>query len=670
MGDEKEILEHLVGKADLHKLYNDAEGGDADSQRKVAKRTEVTDRRLSFLLYRRYAERGNAECMTALGELYDPDGSDPSRADLEHFPEKAVEWLTKGLEGGDTKAAYGLGKHCLSGSGTAKDERRAFELFSRGAAAGDRRAALPLAQCYENGTGCERDMRLAEFWYRRCCRGTYRPPDALLGIGRCLAERGREDLAVRWYREAAEGRLPEGCEAMYRVFAEGRGRRANPRKALEWALRGAETGSADCAFRAGVMTASGEGCEPDADKAVELFERAAVGGSPDAMYVMARIFADQEAPDDGAASPEERERTRGDLRRESARWMHMAAKAGSSKAMAELGAMYEHGIDVERDPQKAMEWFTRGAEAGDPVAMVGLAQCYFTGMGSVAADHAAARSWFRKAADLGSPMAMNSLGIMDERGMGGRRDLRSAVSWFRKAAEAGYAPAMNDLGNCYNPMMPLYSAVSESGIVKDGAEAVRWYLAASKKGSPEGTFNLGQCYEHGVGLKKDLALASRAYRAAAEMGFSDRTAEITLKHKEAERRRLGPVRLEAREALDRDDPFVEELLSGVYDEENAGILRRFVFSRGAEDVGYLSYRTGGECLEIVQMVVIKELRGAGFGHEMFLWLMRNLPRGIDHLSAYVPAENTAAALFFQRHGMHFCEETDPLLMEMDVEAKR
>jgi TPR repeat protein len=49
--------------------------------------------------------------------------------------------------------------------------------------------------------------------------------------------------------------------------------------------------------------------------------------------------------------------------------------------MNDLGACYELGEGVAQDYSKAVVWYTKGAEMGDPIAMFDLAQCYAAGRG-------------------------------------------------------------------------------------------------------------------------------------------------------------------------------------------------------------------------------------------------------------------------------------------------
>ena len=49
-----------------------------------------------------------------------------------------------------------------------------------------------------------------------------------------------------------------------------------------------------------------------------------------------------------------------------------AAKQGNMWAQNNLGCCYQYGEGVRKNYKKAVEWFTKAAEQGDPKAIKGL----------------------------------------------------------------------------------------------------------------------------------------------------------------------------------------------------------------------------------------------------------------------------------------------------------
>ena len=73
--------------------------------------------------------------------------------------------------------------------------------------------------------------------------------------------------------------------------------------------------------------------------------------------------------------------------------------------------MYEMGCihSARKEYQQAVEWFTKGAEAGLPKAMCNLGTFLDQGKGVAAPDCPAAAGWYRRAADAGHVEAAKSL---------------------------------------------------------------------------------------------------------------------------------------------------------------------------------------------------------------------------------------------------------------------
>ena len=70
--------------------------------------------------------------------------------------------------------------------------------------------------------------------------------------------------------------------------------------------------------------------------------------------------------------------------------------------------MYEHGAGVRRDRKKALELYTKGAEAGDADSMMSLGRMYENGLG-VTKDMAKALELYRQASANGSKQAAKAL---------------------------------------------------------------------------------------------------------------------------------------------------------------------------------------------------------------------------------------------------------------------
>ena len=74
---------------------------------------------------------------------------------------------------------------------------------------------------------------------------------------------------------------------------------------------------------------------------------------------------------------------------------------------------------ARNEHERAVGWYTKGAEAGLPKAMFSLGCRLNHGEGVAAADYPAAADWYRRAADAGHGGAAYNLCVMYTVGSGG-----------------------------------------------------------------------------------------------------------------------------------------------------------------------------------------------------------------------------------------------------------
>ena len=92
---------------------------------------------------------------------------------------------------------------------------------------------------------------------------------------------------------------------------------------------------------------------------------------------------------------------------------YRAAEQGDVDAQYNLAVCYENGTGVERDEQKAVEWYKKAAEQGDARAQFNLALCYKNGIG-VEKDEQKAVEWYKEAAEQGDAIAQFNLAMLIE----------------------------------------------------------------------------------------------------------------------------------------------------------------------------------------------------------------------------------------------------------------
>ncbi|MCB2135310.1 MAG: caspase family protein [Rhodobacteraceae bacterium] len=100
---------------------------------------------------------------------------------------------------------------------------------------------------------------------------------------------------------------------------------------------------------------------------------------------------------------------------EAAQLLTRAADAGSAEAQFELAQLYEIGLGVEQNVEKALALFHSSAEQGFPDALNDLGFLYFQGELGLTRDPERGLAYFEQAADLLQPQAMfNFAGMIDD----------------------------------------------------------------------------------------------------------------------------------------------------------------------------------------------------------------------------------------------------------------
>ena len=88
------------------------------------------------------------------------------------------------------------------------------------------------------------------------------------------------------------------------------------------------------------------------------------------------------------------------------------ARSGNADAEELIGVMYALGLGVERDPERAFEWYLRASLKGHPGAQSGLAYYYEFGIGLPAPDLVRAYLWYslsRIGGDVDAPLSLEYL---------------------------------------------------------------------------------------------------------------------------------------------------------------------------------------------------------------------------------------------------------------------
>ena len=264
-------------------------------------------------------------------------------------------------------------------------------------------------------------------------------------------------------------------------------------------------------FCRGINAATGSDglYKPDEEAALHHYQRAAELGFAEAQATLGAIYErGWHVPKDPAAA---------------AGWYAKAAAQGHAGAELNLGNLYAKGEGVPRDLAKARTLMQAAAAQGMVQAKRALAE--LEGQGASAApgaalfaeataryragDHPGAAKLVQQAAEAGNPTATYEMGYLYENGDGLPQNMAEAARWFRKGAAMGEPRSESALGQLY-----------EQGqqVPNDWVAAAGWYIKGAKQDDPASEFRLGRAYQYGIGVPLDLSAAVEWYDKAAAQG--------------------------------------------------------------------------------------------------------------------------------------------------------
>lgn len=103
------------------------------------------------------------------------------------------------------------------------------------------------------------------------------------------------------------------------------------------------------------------------------------------------------------------------------------AKAGNLDAMCQIGYFYKIGMMVRSDRDAAMDWYTKAAKAGSTRGMISLAAIY-----SDAGEYGLAKRWWGDAAAAGDPGGYHGLAMISYHGRLGMKNMGEAIDCLER----------------------------------------------------------------------------------------------------------------------------------------------------------------------------------------------------------------------------------------------
>ena len=465
----------------------------------------------------------------------------------------------------DPQALYEVGDMFASGKGGPKDLKEGMNWLTRAAELGHTRAQFDLGYHYAVDY---KDHEQAMKWYRLAAgklddtAGVAAAENIglMYGIGQGVKADAVE--AARWTHIAAEHDSPSAQYQLGLVYFEGNGVTKDFAEAKKWLSRAAGRGNAAARYTLGFIYAEGFGVPADASEAVYWFTGRRVSDAGEAAFYVGRFYSQ------GFLAWQNEIRA--------LNWMLGMRGVAEADRLKYLKAIYGGRW---ADPDTALQWYRKGAEAGFVGAQVNLARIYWDESGRYWNCGEAVR-WTKAAAGQSDPTAFVNIGLFYLNGPDRKHNAIGAelqrtpeaitvksVLPGTPADRSGLRPgdvilrmngestemlaleevilriraskdkriafdirrdgAMQKIDVLPEEVTVRCPGAEQAGLQRDPAQAVKWFQKAADAGDLTGLFMLAKAYREGSGVPQDQKKAFVLYEQGADRGDWEAAQEIS-----------------------------------------------------------------------------------------------------------------------------------------------
>jgi TPR repeat protein len=190
--------------------------------------------------------------------------------------------------------------------------------------------------------------------------------------------------------------------------------------------------------------------------------------------------------------------------------LDQACDRGEAVSCDDLGLRYQAGMSVNRDLERAGNFFQEACDGGVMLGCSHLGAMYQSGVG-VVRDVATAAFLFERACDGDGLLGCANLGVSYEHGDGVMQDPARAVSLYERACGGGEMLGCHNLGSMYR---------TGTAVTEDLAAAASLYWRACEGSVLLSCLNLAVSYERGDGVPEDFDIAVGLYQRVCELGVA------------------------------------------------------------------------------------------------------------------------------------------------------
>ncbi|MFR2195587.1 MAG: MobP3 family relaxase [Ruminococcus sp.] len=379
---------NVLAVYDLGKLYSTDKLGERNEETSIAKYTRALQ---GFLQIEPNSKKLKPYVQYRIGKMF------CYGLGTEQDYEKAFEWFERSAKQKNKFAQFSLANLYYYGSGVEKDLSQAFLWYQRSSSQGQPYAAYSIAQMYRYGEYVTKDNDTAQRYYKQALSGFLKiesddmaNDDLFYKLGQMfkfgLGTDSDVTKAIEYFRRSAEMNNKNGLFEYGKALLIGEHIPQDTDSALKILEKAVRLKNSNAKRFLALEYISGEHLEQDFEKGIALLTECADSGDVIASYRLGKIYLQGEIMPQNLDKAEKYlllaedseytqyalaklylQEEKYDIQKAVNYFENCAAK--NHWASYQLGRIYLFGAkDIERDKEKAVEWFTKSANDGNEYA--------------------------------------------------------------------------------------------------------------------------------------------------------------------------------------------------------------------------------------------------------------------------------------------------------------
>ena len=379
---------NVLAVYDLGKLYSTDKLGEKNEEMSIAKYTQALQ---GFLQIEPNSKKIKPYIQYRIGKMF------CYGLGTEQDYEKAFEWFERSAKQKNKFAQFSLANLYYYGSGIEKDLSQAFLWYQRASSQGQPYAAYSIAQMYRYGEYVTKDNDTAQRYYQQALSAFLKiesddmaNDDLFYKLGQMfklgLGTDSDVTKAIEYFRCSAEMNNKNGLFEYGKALLIGEHIPQNTDSAVKLLEKAVKLKNRNAKRFLALEYISGEHLEQDIEKGIALLTECADSGDVIACYRLGKIYLQGEIMPQNLDKAEKYlllaedseytqyalaklylQEEKYDIQKAVNYFENCAAK--NHWASYQLGRIYLFGAkDIERDKEKAVEWFTKSANDGNEYA--------------------------------------------------------------------------------------------------------------------------------------------------------------------------------------------------------------------------------------------------------------------------------------------------------------